>query len=74
MSPAAFEQLTQRRLPEAGFREVRVLGRSGDGGLDGVGIYRLSLVSFPIYFQCKRYSGSTAPSAIQDFRGHGRTR
>ena len=69
MSPAAFERLTQRLLREAGFREVEVLGRSGDGGLDGVGVYRLSLVSFLIYFQCKRYSGSVPSSAVRDFRG-----
>ena len=69
ISPAAFERLTQRLLREAGFREVEVLGKSGDGGLDGVGVYRLSLVSFPIYFQCKRYSGSVPSSAVRDFRG-----
>ncbi len=69
MSPAAFERLTQRLLREAGFREVEVLGKSGDGGLDGVGVYRLSLVSFPIYFQCKRYNGSVPSSSVRDFRG-----
>ncbi len=69
MSPAAFERLAQRLLREAGFREVVILGQSGDGGLDGVGVYRLSLVSFPIYFQCKRYRGSVPSSAVRDFRG-----
>jgi restriction system protein len=69
MDADAFERLAQRLLREAGFRNVEVLGRTGDGGIDGVGTYRLSLVSFPVYFQCKRYKGSVTPSAVRDFRG-----
>lgn len=69
MSPDAFERLTQRLLREAGFRDVDVLGQTGDGGIDGVGVYRLSLVSFPIYFQCKRYKGSVSAGTVRDFRG-----
>ena len=69
MPPDAFERLTQRLLREAGFIEVEVQGKSGDGGIDGVGVYRLSLVSFPIYFQCKRYKGSVPASTVRDFRG-----
>jgi restriction system protein len=45
------------------------MGRSGDGGIDGLGVYRLSLVSFPVYFQCKRYRGSVGPGVVRDFRG-----
>ena len=69
MGPDAFERLAQRLLREAGFRNVEVLGRSGDGGLDGVGVYRPSLVSFPVYFQCKRYRGAVSAGAVRDFRG-----
>jgi restriction system protein len=69
MAPAAFERLAQRLLREAGFRNVLVVGRAGDGGIDGVGVYQLSLVSFPIYFQCKRYKGSVSSGAVRDFRG-----
>lgn len=69
MSPKAFERLAQRLLREAGFRNVEVLGQAGDGGIDGVGVYRLSLVSFPVYFQCKRYQGSVSSGAVRDFRG-----
>jgi restriction system protein len=69
MSPDGFERLAQRLLREANFRSVEVLGKSGDGGLDGVGILGLSLVSFPVFFQCKRYQGSVGPSAVRDFRG-----
>lgn len=69
MSPKAFERLAQRVLREAGFRDVQVLGRAGDGGLDGVGMLRVSLISFPIYFQCKRYRDPVGAGAVRDFRG-----
>ncbi|HVA88442.1 MAG TPA: restriction endonuclease [Chloroflexota bacterium] len=70
LSPSAFERLSQRLLRESGFVEVRVTGRSGDGGIDGVGIIRLGgLLGFPILFQCKRYNGSVSAGAIRDFRG-----
>ena len=69
MDPSAFERLSMRLVKEAGFRNVEVLGKSGDGGIDGVGVYKVSLVSFPTYFQCKRYAGSVPPRAVRDFRG-----
>ncbi len=65
----AFERLCQRLLREAGFISVRVTGRSGDGGIDGMGVYRMALVSFPVFFQAKRYRGSVRPGTVRDFRG-----
>jgi len=70
ISPSSFEKLTQRLLRESGFVEVEVTGRSGDGGIDGKGIAKMSgLLSFHVIFQCKRYKGSITPSQIRDFRG-----
>jgi restriction system protein len=69
MPPAGFERLAQRLLRAAGFTNATVTGRSGDGGIDGVGAYRLSLVSFPVFFQCKRYKGTVGPDKVRDFRG-----
>jgi restriction system protein len=69
LSPSAFERLAQRLLREAGFRDVVVVGKSGDGGIDGVGVLRVSLISFPVYFQCKRYKDSVGSGAVRDFRG-----
>ena len=69
LPPDGFERLAQRILREAGFVNVTVTGKSGDGGIDGVGVYRLSLVSFPVYFQCKRYKGTVTAGAVRDFRG-----
>lgn len=69
LSPAAFERLAQRILREAGFVKVEVTGRSGDGGIDGIGVLRVNLLSFQVLFQCKRYQGSVASGAIRDFRG-----
>ncbi|BCL37800.1 Mrr restriction system protein [Nostoc sp. MS1] len=76
LQPNAFERLVQRLLRESGFIQVQVTGKSGDGGIDGVGIARLSgFLSFHVLFQCKRYQGSVTASQIRDFRGamQGRT-
>ncbi len=69
LTPDAFERLAQRLLREAGFLRATVTGRSGDGGIDGLGIYQLSLLSFPVFFQCKRYRDSVGAGAVRDFRG-----
>jgi restriction system protein len=69
LTPDAFERLTQRLLREAGFINTTVTGRTGDGGIDGLGVYRMSLVSFPVFFQSKRYRGSVGSAAVRDFRG-----
>lgn len=70
LEPSAFERLCQRVLRESGFDEVEVTGRTGDGGIDGRGIVRLGgLLTFPVVFQCKRYSGSVGSKYVRDFRG-----
>ena len=69
MRPDAFERLARRLLREADFDSVKVTGQSGDGGIDGHGVYQLGLMSFPVFFQCKRYRGSVGPGAVRDFRG-----
>ncbi len=70
MSPAAFERLAQRILRESGFIQVEVTGQSGDGGIDGKGILQLGgLLSFHVYYQCKRWQGPVGASVIRDFRG-----
>jgi restriction system protein len=71
LAPSAFERFCQRLLREAGFQNVEVTGRAGDGGIDGTGILQVnSLVSFKVLFQCKRYRGNAVtPSQVRDFRG-----
>jgi restriction system protein len=70
LPPGGFERLSQRLLRESGFQQVVVTGRSGDGGIDGMGILQVNpFVSFNVLFQCKRYQGAVAPSHVRDFRG-----
>ena len=70
MPPAGFERICQRLLRESGFEQVTVTGKSGDGGIDGIGILQVNpFVSFRVLFQCKRYQGSVSPSQVRDFRG-----
>lgn len=70
LPPSGFERLSQRLLRESGFQKVAVTGKTGDGGIDGVGILQVNpFVSFNVLFQCKRYQGAVTPSQIRDFRG-----
>jgi restriction system protein len=47
LPPAGFERLSQRLLRESGFQQVVVTGKSGDGGIDGMGILQVNpFVSF----------------------------
>lgn len=68
--PVGFERLCQRLLRESGFQEVTVTQRSGDGGIDGIGILQINpFVTFKVLFQSKRYAGSVSSPQIRDFRG-----
>lgn len=69
LDPAAFERLCQRLLRESGFTRVEVTGKSGDGGIDGVGVLRVNLISFQVLFQCKRWKSSVGSEVVRNFRG-----
>ncbi len=70
LSPDAFERLCQLLLRVSGFSRVNVTKQTGDGGIDGHGLIRISgLISFPVVFQCKRYSGNVTARDLRDFRG-----
>lgn len=69
MKADAFARLCQRILRESGFVRVEVTGRAGDGGIDGIGVLRVNLVSFHVLFQSRRWKDSVGPSVVRDFRG-----
>ena len=70
LPPEGFERICQRLLRESGFQQVKVTGKTGDGGIDGHGILEINpLVSFKVVFQCKRYQGAVSTSHVRDFRG-----
>jgi len=65
-----FEKLTQVLLREAGFSQVEVTKKTGDGGIDGIGKFKINgIISFKLAFQCKRYNGQISTAEIRDFRG-----
>jgi restriction system protein len=70
LPPHGFERFSQRLLREAGFTQVVVTGKTGDGGIDGHGSLQVGpLLSLKALFQCKRYKGSVSAPEIRDFRG-----
>ncbi len=79
LSPAGFERFCESLLRASGFAEVRVTGRSGDGGIDGIGILRINsnpFVSYRVVFQCKRYDTKRVGSPeVRNLHGamHGRS-
>lgn len=65
-----FERICQRLLRESGFSQVKVTGKSGDGGIDGYGVLELNpLMSFKVLFQSKRYKDVVTTDKVRDFRG-----
>lgn len=76
LPPEGFERFCQQLLRHIGFQAVVVTGKSGDGGIDGNGVFQMNqLISIKVLFQCKRYQGAVSPSEVRDFRGamQGRT-
>lgn len=69
LSGPAFERLCQLVLRAHGFGDVKVTKPSGDGGIDGVGVLRVGLLSFRVVFQCKRWQGTVGAPEIQKFQG-----
>lgn len=70
LPPGGFERLCQRLLRESGFQQVKVTGRAGDGGIDGIGILQVNaFVSFKVVFQCKRWTHIVGSPEVRDFRG-----
>ncbi len=70
LPPAGFERLCQLLLRESGFEDVKITGRSGDQGIDGIGVVRVNpFVALKIVFQCKRYSDTVGSAEVRDFRG-----
>jgi restriction system protein len=68
--PADFERLCQRILREAGFIKVEVKGKSGDGGIDGIGMFKIAgFLTFRVIFQCKIYQGNVSSQQIREFKG-----
>lgn len=70
LKPDGFEKICKRLLTEIKIHDIVITGRSGDQGIDGIGLIKLNdVVNFNIVFQCKRYKEAVAPHHVRDFRG-----
>jgi restriction system protein len=69
LAPQQFERFAASLLAAYGFAEVRVTGRSGDGGIDGRGRLKVGLAAMNVAFQCKRWQGQVGRPEVDKFRG-----
>ena len=69
LSPAEFENLVGKFLEANGFQEVRVTGRSHDGGIDGDCV--VPFINVKIAFQAKRFrlENTVGTQLMQQFKG-----
>ncbi len=73
ITPSSFEYLIAELLSKMGYGRPKVVGRSGDGGVDGecsldkLGLYR-------VLFQAKRWKKPVTASEVRDFIGAIRTK
>ena len=70
LSPKGFEHFCRHLLLAYDFENVKVTGRTGDGGIDGEGILQINpFVSSVVVFQCKRYQRSVSREEVSRLRG-----
>lgn len=69
LTPEQFERFAGVLISAYGFVDVKVVGRSGDGGIDGHGRLRVGLATMNAAFQCKRWQGTVGRPEIDKFRG-----
>lgn len=73
LSDQGFEHLCAAIMTANGLDQIKVTGKSGDKGIDGMGLMYLDeagLVSIRVAWQCKRYtSGTVGSMEVRNFRG-----
>lgn len=74
LSDSGFERLCAAIMTANNAESITVTGMAGDGGIDGTATFAvdsLSLVSFRVAWQCKKYASDNKvqPAAIREFRG-----
>lgn len=68
LAPDRFERLVVQLLVKMGYGEGRPVGRSGDGGIDGI-ISQDPLGLEKVYIQAKRWSNQVGDPEIRNFSG-----
>ncbi len=75
LSPTGFEHFCRHLLLAYEFERVTVTKRSGDDGIDGIGILQLNpMVSSVVVFQCKRYKRSVGREDVSLLRSDAQQR
>lgn len=73
LSDQGFEHLCAAIMTSNGLDQINVTGKSGDKGIDGMGLMYLDdvgLISIRVAWQCKRYTtGSVGSQEVRNFRG-----
>lgn len=69
ITPLAFENLVKELMHSLGYPNVKVTGRTGDGGIDVISTRNTSQGIVRAVAQCKRYRGTVGVEVARELRG-----
>ncbi len=68
-TPVGLETMVGHLLQKAGFTEVSVVGKSGDGGVDVSAEFAHPIWGGKYLIQCKHWQGKLPPTQVREFYG-----
>lgn len=69
MNHSSFETMCRKFLNESGIERIDITEKASNSGIEGTGFFRVSIISFRVFFGCRQSVDSISLPEIISFRG-----